>query len=279
MEGSSSPSTHNNLQISSHNWEAILKLPIVAHYSDSAIPIDLNKEFNSPIEPCDIYSYIGKTFPAGDSREMVDRLYLNPKVYPPIFRNSDTALSEDEHETVNDIVAYLKTTAQISGSPVRKRNSSLKNKTGFRIKFECACNHTRKKNDDTDGGETLQLNYKNGAAKRSGVGRGAPGLPRRRNNQKKELDCPQSFTLRVDNIGFYISTSIGNSQHVGHPKPDDGGLKDGIDALGGKFNEATELLQQIGDPKLVEEFEQQVLNPFIDKLRTREREKKRRKRT
>lgn len=277
MEENSSPSTHNNLLRSSHNWEAILKLPIVPHYSDSAVPIDLNKEFNSPIEPCDIYSYIGKTFPVGDSRAMVDRLYLNPKVFPPIFQNSDTALSEDEHEIVNDIVAYLKANAEVSGSSVRKGNLCLKN--GFRIKFACACNHTaRKKNDDTDGGETLPVNYKNGSAKRSGVGSGAPGLPRRRKNQKKELDCPQSFTLRVDNIGFYISTTAGNSQHVGHPKCDDVRLKDGIDELVGKFNEATELLQQIGDPTLVEEFEQQALNPFIDKLRTREREKKRRKR-
>ena len=72
----------------------------------SAVPFDSNK-FNSPIEPCDSYSYIGKSFQPGDSRALVDRLYLNPKVYQPIFQNVDTALFEDERKTVKDIEAYL----------------------------------------------------------------------------------------------------------------------------------------------------------------------------
>ncbi len=251
MERLSSPTTNNKLQScvnekctdlfsSIHQWEAIIKLPVIPHYSDSAVPFDSNK-FNSPIEPCDIYSYIGKSFQPGDSRAFIDRLYLNPKVYPPIFQNDDTSLSEGELKTVNDIVAYLKTAAKDSGSSVRKRNSCYKKMKDFCIRFQCDCNHTAPKNNDdtvslaftssltatgTDWKkqyyrETLHVNNKNGAAKRSGAGRGAPGLPRRRlRNKKKGHKCPQGFTLRVDNIGFYISTNTGDSQHVGHPKFD-----------------------------------------------------------
>jgi hypothetical protein len=52
-------------------------------------------------------------------------------------------------------------------------------------------------------------------------------------------------------------------------------------ALVGRFNEAASLIQQIGDPSLAEEMEEELLNPFIDKLhkicreRDNEREKKR----
>ena len=176
-------------------------------------------------------SYIGAKL----SGAPVDRLYLNPKMYPPIFQNG-AALSAGERKTVNDITAYLKTAAHESGSGVRKRNSCLKNMTELRVKFECDCNQTNKKNnaaDDTSsssamaGGtekqqvyrDTVHVNNKNGTAKRSGAGRGAPGLIRRR-NKKTEHKCKQGFTLRVDDIGFYISTSTGTSQHVGHPKID-----------------------------------------------------------
>ena len=242
---SSSPTTHKKLQSSVHGgchalfstsntWDAIIKLPVVPHYSDGGVSIDLKKKFNSSIEPCDIYSYIQ------NPNTLVDRLYLNPNLYPPIYQHNGDTLSEEEKKTVDDIIAHLKTKAQDSGSAVRTRNSCYnKGMKKFVVRFQCDVNHTTlqtqndyKNNDDdlttaatTDAGEekkyreTHHVNNKNGNAKRHGAQRGAPNMPRRR-NKKKEHVCPQGFSLRVDNLGFYISTNAGKASHQGHPKFD-----------------------------------------------------------
>ena len=237
-KGLPSPNTiaHNKLQQSvgqlssdlfsdTYTWEAVIELPFVPHYSNSSTTIDLSKAFDS-IEPSNIYSYISKSGDScqPDSNEPVDRLYLNPKMFPPIFRNGDD-LSKEESKTIEEITAFLKSAAHDSGSAVRKRSSCLKSMSKFRIIFECACNHTKKKKkngaDDTTEEEkqyreSHHVKNKNGTAKREGAQRGAPGLPRRR-NKKPNHKCPQAFTLKVDSIGFYIST-LGSSLHEGHPR-------------------------------------------------------------
>ena len=168
------------------------------------------------------------------------KLYFSPKTYPPITEEDSDVTITEKFDAVD---ALIKSKAKDAGSPVVIGQSKMKfakstKKKGdlFRVYLCGHCNSNGMRGGavaekirvekvavpDDKYRETNLVNNVKGKARRTGSGRGAKGLHRRRNKALRDKACPFRFRLRVDNYGFFITLfgDCGSSLHEGHPRFD-----------------------------------------------------------
>ena len=224
-------------------------LPVYPYDPTKNVDPDLPTFFNTPNTPTlDICPYLGSQAQG----QAVTKLYFDPIKFPPIFNGSLT-LSKTDDATLKELKSMITTAAASASSPVSiahtcKSGKHFKRSSDFFQRFACKVsnsNNNKRRKTKTKTPITGEENTPNlctpvvqtsdtfrkttpvindrGNGRRHGIGKGAPGQPRKRSKRVRVCNCTFAFTLRVDEYGFYINTKhcSGNAEHIGHhPKSD-----------------------------------------------------------
>ena len=187
-------------------------IPFCVHVVGENTPICMSL-FNQPLKKVNICDYLG------GGMYPTRRLYFCRKKYPPPNQELICGGVFNECQGWLDLRRDLCTEAHCAGNPIISNGGNGNKNSPCRF-FKCVGFRNKKSraqevNDQNTYRNTTLTN--NDKANRR---KGGKSGPRRINTKERSNECTHTFTLRLDDLGFYVYLEhrSGNSMHEHQPK-------------------------------------------------------------